>query len=145
MEKFGRNTVCLASRWMAAFPRGLFEFAPQATVCYAILMTDPDSVPLSGYEWAHWMLVNLKEAELPENASIEMAADMIQGTNDFGTLGYGGPTPPDKPHTYVITIYALDSLIELNNGFSKEEFAQAIEGHVLAEASFEGSYPNEMN
>jgi Raf kinase inhibitor-like YbhB/YbcL family protein len=67
---------------------------------------------------------------------------MVQGNNDFGKIGYGGPTPPDKPHTYVITVYALDSLVNLENGFTKEEFEEAIKGHILAEASMEGIYYN---
>ncbi len=124
-----------------SFPISI-KYAPENTVCYAIKMTDPDSVPLCGYEWFHWTVVNLKENELPENASITMAADMVQGKNDFGKIGYGGPTPPDKPHTYVITVYALDSLVQLENGFTKEQFAEAIEGHILAEASMEGKYSN---
>ncbi len=125
-----------------SFPISI-KFAPENTVCYAIKMTDPDSVPLCGYEWFHWTVVNLKESELPENASITMASNMVQGKNDFGKIGYGGPTPPDKPHTYVITVYALDSLVQLENGFTKEQFAEAIEGHILAEASMEGKYSNE--
>ena len=28
---------------------------------------------------------------------------------DFGEVGYGGPAPPDKRHTYVFKLYALDS------------------------------------
>ncbi|NMA06772.1 MAG: YbhB/YbcL family Raf kinase inhibitor-like protein [Ruminococcaceae bacterium] len=124
-----------------SFPLSI-QNAPKDTVCYAIKMTDPDSVPLCGYEWYHWTVVNLTDAELPENASIDMASEMIQGKNDFGKIGYGGPTPPDKPHTYVITVYALDSLVELENGFAKEEFDEAIEGHILAEASMEGVYYN---
>ncbi|HHW93634.1 MAG TPA: YbhB/YbcL family Raf kinase inhibitor-like protein [Clostridiaceae bacterium] len=126
-----------------SFPISI-NYAPDNTVCYAIKMTDPDSVPLCGYEWFHWTVVNLKDNELPEDASITMAADMVQGENDFGKIGYGGPTPPDKPHTYVITVYALDSLVQLENGFTKEQFDEAIKGHVLAEASMKGRYSNEI-
>ena len=122
-----------------SFPLSI-KYAPEETVCYAIKMTYPDSVPICGYEWYHWTAANVKDAELPENASINLASEMIQGINDFGTIGYGGPTPPDKPHTYVITVYALDSFVELEDGFTKEEFAGAIEGHILAEASMEGVY-----
>ncbi|NLM19803.1 MAG: YbhB/YbcL family Raf kinase inhibitor-like protein [Clostridiaceae bacterium] len=120
----------------------LVEFAPADTVSFAILMTDPDSVPLAGYEWVHWMVVNLETVDLPENASKLRAAQMIQGTNDFGTIGYGGPTPPDKTHTYVITAYALDTMLDLQNGFTKEAFDAAIKGHILAEASMTCEYPN---
>jgi Raf kinase inhibitor-like YbhB/YbcL family protein len=116
--------------------------APEGTVCFAVSILDPDSVPLAGFEWVHWYAVNIKPAEIPENASLDLAADMVQGANDFGTTGYGGPTPPDKPHTYVITVYALDAELELSDGFAKAEFAPALEGHILAEASIEGSYSN---
>ena len=34
---------------------------------------------------------------------------VIQGKNDFGELGYGGPAPPDGRHTYVFKLYDLDS------------------------------------
>lgn len=68
--------------------------------------------------------------------------EMIQGTNDFGTVGYGGPTPPDKPHNYVITVYALDTTLDLKDGFTKKAFDAAIEGHILAEASISGVYSN---
>ena len=32
---------------------------------------------------------------------------------DFGEVGYGGPAPPDKRHTYVFKLYALDSKLDL--------------------------------
>ena len=32
----------------------------------------------------------------------------IEGITDFGEVGYGGPAPPDKRHTYVFKLYALD-------------------------------------
>ena len=38
-----------------------------------------------------------------------MPPGTIQGMTDSGTPGYGGPCPPvnDKPHGYIITVYAL--------------------------------------
>ena len=119
------------------------ENAPTGTVCYAVSMMDPDSKPLCGYEWTHWLAVNIVTTDLPEDASICMKAEMTQCMNDFGSIGYGGPTPPDKPHTYVITVFALDCMIDLADGFSKDEFGAALSGHVLAEAQIKGSYANE--
>jgi Raf kinase inhibitor-like YbhB/YbcL family protein len=116
--------------------------APSGTVCYAILMLDPDSKPLCGYEWTHWLAAGVTTAEIAENASVNNAADMTQGKNDFGALGYGGPTPPDKPHTYKITVYALDANPDLKNGFSKDELLNAINGHILAQATLDAKYGN---
>lgn len=120
----------------------LVEGVPEDTVCYALQMLDPDSEPLCGYQWVHWMATNFTETALPENASIDQAYNMAQGRNDFGENGYGGPTPPDKPHTYLLTVYALDEALPLEDGFSKEEFTSALDGHILAEATIAGSYSN---
>ncbi len=116
--------------------------APEGTVCFALRMLDPDSVPLAGYAWVHWLAANYATAEWAENASIDSAADMVQGKNDFGKTGYGGPTPPNKPHTYAFTVYALDAPLDLKNGFSQKDFDKALEGHILAEAQFTGEYAN---
>jgi Raf kinase inhibitor-like YbhB/YbcL family protein len=116
--------------------------APEGTVCYALAMIDPDSKPLCGYEWVHWLAAGFTESELAANASLDAAADMAQGANDFGATGYGGPTPPDKPHTYVVTVYALDAKPQLQNGFSLSELSAAIEGHVLAKAVLKARYDN---
>jgi Raf kinase inhibitor-like YbhB/YbcL family protein len=116
--------------------------APDGTVCYALAMIDPDSKPLCGYEWVHWLAAGFTSPELAANASIDNAANMVQGANDFGATGYGGPTPPDKPHTYVITVYALDAKPELQSGFSQDDLTAAIEGHVLSKAVLKARYDN---
>ena len=114
--------------------------APEDTVCFAIYMDDPDSRPLCGYNWVHWMAVNITQASIPEDFSRTAGGDAVQGTNDNGKAGYAGPMPPDKDHTYVVTVYALDAALSLAEGFTKTEFADAITGHVLASASLEGTY-----
>ena len=39
-----------------------------------------------------------------------------KGGLDFGSAKYGGPAPPDKVHTYVFVLYALDSTLDLKKG-----------------------------
>jgi Raf kinase inhibitor-like YbhB/YbcL family protein len=112
------------------------EDVPEGTVCYAIEMRDLD-VP-----WIHWLAANIVTPGLPENAGVKMAADMVQGRNDFGMIGYGGPTPPDRPHTYEVTVYALNSKVKLSKGFTKRQFDAALGGVVLAKASIKGKYNN---
>jgi len=112
----------------------------KATVCYAITITDPDSKPLCGYEWIHWLACNIKTDNISANASIDMKDLIIQGKNSFGTIGYGGPTPPDKTHTYAITVYALDAELELSNGYSLDSFQKAAQDHILDTIVIYGSY-----
>ncbi len=114
--------------------------APEGTAAFAVYMDDPDAKPIAGYNWVHWMAANIKKTEIPEDFSRQAGANAVQGKNDFDMTGYGGPMPPDKDHTYVVKIYALDAPLDLKEGFSKEDFAKALEGHILAEAALRGVY-----
>ena len=87
--------------------------APKDTQSYAVTIFDPDAPTGSG--WWHWTVVNIPASvtSLPENAgaanSSSLPAGAVQGRTDFGFSNYGGPCPPkgDKPHHYIITVYAL--------------------------------------
>lgn len=114
--------------------------APEGTVCFALYMDDPDAVPVVGYRFVHWMAANITESSIPEDFSRQAGESAVQGKSDFGDIGYGGPAPPDKDHTYVITVYALDAQLPLSKGFSKDEFTAAVKGHALATATLEGLY-----
>lgn len=118
------------------------ENPPQDTACYAIAMVDPDSVPLCGYEWVHWLAANFTATDLPANASVDMAGELLQGKNSFGSVGYGGPTPPDKPHTYVIRVYALNAMVDLAPGFTYDEFKAAVDELTIETYELTGSYAN---
>lgn len=50
--------------------------------------------------------------------------------------------PPDKPHTYEIHVYALDTLLNLKNGFYLNELYDAMEGHILDDFTLKGIYRN---
>ena len=141
-EEYGKRGYQTASGTPTLSPPVEIQNAPDETVSFAIIMLDPDSVPLAGFSWVHWLAAGIGEPELSENVSIDMADTLVQGRNSFYANGYGGPTPPDKPHTYVFTVYALDFIPELANGFTQEELLSAMDGHILAEAEFTGTYSN---
>lgn len=58
--------------------------------------------------------------------------------------GYDGPFPPFNDalrHRYVFTLYALDvARLAVEGSFTGAQARAAMRGHVLAEASFSGSY-----
>jgi Raf kinase inhibitor-like YbhB/YbcL family protein len=57
---------------------------------------------------------------------------MIQGTNDFGRIGYGGPCPPrGQTHRYFFRVYGLDTKINLPPGANASQLKKAIDGHVV--------------
>ncbi|TAF72748.1 MAG: YbhB/YbcL family Raf kinase inhibitor-like protein [Bacteroidetes bacterium] len=80
--------------------------APAGTKSFAVTMFDPDAPTGSG--WWHWLVFDIPSTISGFNAAL--SADMfVQSKTDFGGNGYGGPCPPqgDKPHTYIITVFAL--------------------------------------
>lgn len=112
---------------------------PDDAESLALVMDDPDAVQPAGKIWDHWTVWNVdpERREIPEDWDAE---DAVEGENDFGDPGYGGPNPPDKPHTYEFKLYALDDEIPLGSGESKDELEEAIEGHVLAQAELTGTF-----
>lgn len=121
--------------------------APEGTVSYALILDDADAVPVCGFTWIHWIAANIKKTVIPENDSAD--ADYVQGINSWlqtygkdGSVGYGGMTPPDAPHSYTLKVFALDTELDLQEGFFLNELMHAMKGHILAEAEVEGIYRN---
>ncbi|RIH89443.1 YbhB/YbcL family Raf kinase inhibitor-like protein [Calidithermus roseus] len=106
--------------------------APRGTQSFALIMDDPDA---PAGTWVHWVLFNLP-AQTHQLA--EKAVQGVQGRNSWGRLGYGGPCPPSGTHRYFFRLYALDTLLQLPAGATKEQVLRAMQGHVLAQAELMG-------
>ncbi len=116
--------------------------APANTRSFALIADDPDA-PMGA--WVHWVLYDLSPSTkaLPEDVAKTqyITSNAKQGINDFHRLGYGGPCPPPgKPHRYYFKIYALDKMLELAPGATKQDIEAAMQGHVLAEGQIMGTY-----
>jgi Raf kinase inhibitor-like YbhB/YbcL family protein len=105
---------------------------PTGAQSLALIMVDPDA---GG--WVHWVVFNLPPdtPNLPEAAGPDLG---VNGRNDFGELGYGGPCPPSGEHRYVFTIYVLDSMLPLPEGASRADVAAAMQGHILNQGQLTG-------
>ena len=115
---------------------------PSGTQCFVLIVDDPDA-PRGVF--THWLLFNLPadSRELPEAVPThnELASGALQGKNDFGKIGYGGPCPPAGPaHHYRFTFYALDQLLDLTAGASRKQVTDAVKGHILAWGQLTGMY-----
>lgn len=118
---------------------------PKEAKTIALTLLDFDSVPVCGFAWIHWIAANIPAAstvEIPENASQKGGIQMIQGNNSTAgpligetdpltTQHYIGPTPPNKTHDYWLDIYALDSKLDLKEGFWLNEFYHAAKPHII--------------
>jgi Raf kinase inhibitor-like YbhB/YbcL family protein len=123
-------------------PQISFTVPPAGTKSFALIVDDPDA-PAGSF--VHWVVFNLPATlrDLPEGASAraEIMQVAVQGKNDFDKNGYGGPCPPgSNPHHYSFRVYALDTTLELPEGSTKREVAQAATGHVVAEGKLIGLY-----
>jgi hypothetical protein len=116
--------------------------APIGRQSFALLADDPDA---PGGVFSHWVVYNIPPTarSLPEGveAAEELDDGTNQGTNDGGAIGYMGPCPPaGAPHHYGFTVYALDITLDVPAGAGREQVLDAIQGHILAEATLTGLY-----
>jgi len=124
---------------------------PAGTQSLALTFVDYDAIPVGGFCWIHWTACNIAPDTtlIPENNSITQEVPMAQGTNsDFSPLAgswtdpaitqrYAGPYPPDATHDYTITVFALDTMLDLQEGFYLNQLRKAMRGHILAQAELE--------
>lgn len=112
---------------------------PDDAASLVIVMDDPDAVEPAGQIWVHWLVWNVQ----PEPSTILEDWDpdeAVEGENDFGEIGYGGPSPPDEPHTYRIKLYALDAVLDLEEVATIDDLGEAIHERVVARTQLTGTY-----
>lgn len=112
---------------------------PSGTQSLALVMDDPDAQAAVGKVWVHWVIWNI----VPNTTEIQegnVPSESLDGKNDFGELGYGGPAPPDKKHTYIFKLYALDTKLDLAKGATKSQVEESMQGHILEETNLNGTY-----
>lgn len=122
-------------------PPLIWEQVPKETQSLALIVDDPDAPEKT---FVHWVVYDIPPTvrQLPEQISPikSLPNGGVQGKNDFGKSGYGGPCPPSGIHRYFFQLYALDKKLGLAAGASKNQVLAAIEGHVLAKAELIGRY-----
>ncbi len=118
-----------------------WQNVPAGTKSLALICDDPDA---PAGTWVHWVIFNLPPhlSGLPENVppQKELPDGSLQGKNDFGQIGYGGPCPPYGIHRYFFKIYALDIKLDLKSGVTKSQLLSSMEGHILSQGQLMGRY-----
>ena len=112
---------------------------PENTKSLALIMDDPDAQAAVGKVWVHWVIWNIDPSvtDISEGSS---PSGSIEGKTDFGEIGYGGPAPPDKRHTYVFKLYALKTKLDLAKGATKAELEKAMNGQIISQISLKGTF-----
>ena len=107
----------------------------------ALISDDPDA-PMG--TWVHWVIFNVPAdskgfaESVPNQETLSDGAR--QGINSSRKIGYDGPCPPSGTHRYYFKVYALDTMLDLSPGATKNDLLKAMEGHILAEGQLMGRY-----
>ncbi len=120
---------------------------PEGTKSFAIIIDDPDAVPVAGYVWDHWLICNIPSSvtSIAEGSTALNIGALggISLKNSFGNFNYGGPyPPPDQNHKYEFEIYALDvtQLPGVNSSSSKVHLESTLSAHTLEKVVFTGTF-----
>src|SRR5215831_15113806 len=89
---------------------------PPAAKTLALVVTDPDAPDPKAPKttWVHWILYGLPADSKGLREAVPskgLPAGTLEGSNDWGKAGYGGPCPPIGRHRYVFTLFALDVVL----------------------------------
>jgi Raf kinase inhibitor-like YbhB/YbcL family protein len=117
---------------------------PAQAKSLALIVDDPDAPDPAAPKrtWVHWVLYNIPASAtgLAENCGARGGfPQAVDGVNDWGKTGYGGPCPPIGRHRYFHKLYALDTVLPSDRA-DKAHVLAAIKDHVLADATLIGGY-----
>jgi Raf kinase inhibitor-like YbhB/YbcL family protein len=112
---------------------------PSDAISLALIMDDPDAMKAVGKVWVHWVTWNIDPtiSEISEGSS---PSGSVEGKTDFGEIGYGGPAPPDKRHTYIFKLFALKTKLDLKKGSTKAQLEEEMNGQILDQAILKGTF-----
>jgi Raf kinase inhibitor-like YbhB/YbcL family protein len=122
-----------------------FKNVPAHAKSLVLIMDDPDAPDPKAPKmtWDHWLLYNMPSTTkgLPEKvATNHLPAGTLLGLNSWKATGYGGPCPPIGSHRYYFKLYALDVMLPDLHQPNKTQLLKAMEGHVVSEAQWMGTY-----
>lgn len=109
---------------------------PENAKSLALISDDPDA---PAGTWVHWTVWNIA-SDAKEIAENSVPVGAVLGITSFGNKGYGGPCPPSGTHRYFFKLYALDTVLNLNESADVKTVETAMEGHILSKAELMGTY-----
>ena len=118
-------------------PPLLWYNVPANTQSLALVVNDPDA---PDGVWTHWILFNIAPTMTKLDLGAGSPAGSSNAKNSWGKAYYQGPCSPIGAHRYAFDLYALDKVLDLNNGVDKDAALNAMTGHVIGTAELVGLY-----
>lgn len=118
---------------------------PAGTKSLALIVDDPDAPDPAAPKmtWVHWVLYNIPPGATDLKQAVgkrDLPKGTLEGLNDWGRTGYGGPCPPIGRHRYFHKLYALDTVLPDLHQPTKARLEQAMKGHVIEKFELIGTY-----
>lgn len=118
---------------------------PKKAKSLALIMDDPDSVPVIGRVADHWVMWNI-----PANTTSIATGSVPRGVTQGKSLDarrYQGPCPPPgNAHRYFFRLYALNvAKLKLPAGASAAKLRGAMRGRILKETKLMGKYMSQSS
>lgn len=116
-------------------PELKIESVPANAKSLVLIVDDPDAP--SG-TFVHWVVWNIP----PDTKIINKGQSPhgVQGMTDFRKRSYGGPCPPSGIHRYFFKLYALDTLLNINNNSTKHDVEHSMKVHVIDKTELIGLF-----
>jgi Raf kinase inhibitor-like YbhB/YbcL family protein len=119
---------------------------PAGTAELVLMVEDPDAPMAKPATHALALGIDPALSDIPENglANPSPIPGLRHGKGPLGRRGWGGPMPPRShgQHAYVFQLFAVDQPVALADGFTLDQVAAAIAGHVIGRARLDGTYEN---
>jgi hypothetical protein len=91
----------------------------------------------------HWIVFNIPAdvTSLAQGMSSSLPEGALHGMAGGSRITYYGCYPPEgRTNSYYFTLYALDTMLSLNQGATRQQVMAAMVGHILDQAELVGTY-----
>lgn len=112
-----------------------FSELPANTKSLVLIMDDPDA---PNGTWVHWIIWNISP-EIKEIAENSLPLGSIQGKTSSRN-SYNGPCPPKGTHRYFFKLYALDTVLDINDQTDAKKLLSIIDKHIIEQTELVGLY-----
>jgi len=119
---------------------------PAGTKSFVLLLHDPDAhARKSMDDITHWMIFNIPgdSTSLPEGVKADSTVGVQAGNVTGQPMFFGPCAPPGPVHHYTFELFALDSMLDLQKGASRDDVQKAMDGHVLTGTVLIGLFHHE--
>jgi Raf kinase inhibitor-like YbhB/YbcL family protein len=112
---------------------------PEKTQSLTLIVEDSDAL---GGTWTHWIVFNIPPEVNELRAGGTIPTGATNAKNSWDGLGYRGPCPSLGAHSYHFKLYALNKVLDLGEGTTRDLVMNAMTGHVIGQTELVGLYQN---